>query len=115
MNLLERINSELITAMKSGDNARKRTLRAIKAQFTLLETSGKDITDDMRIKAIQKMTKERHDSLAIYIAQSRHDLAQPEAEEIEILEEFLPEQMSEEELQDTYNMLQRMIKMRSGN
>ena len=100
MELTEKINKQLMTAMKAKNEARKRTLRAIKAQFTLLSTTGDEVTEAMQVKVIQKMVKERHDSLAIYIAQSRHDLAEPEAEEIEILEEFLPEQMSEEDLRD---------------
>ena len=98
MDLVIRINSALMDAIKAKDDARKRTLRAVKAQFTVMNTSGYGTTELMREKALMKMVKERQDSFDIYVAQSRFDLADPEMEEIKILEEFLPEQISEEDL-----------------
>ena len=100
MSLTDRINAGIKDAMKAKDNARKRTLRAVKAQLLLLQTSGEveEITDAHEIKLIQKMVKERQDSYEIYQKQGREDLAQPEKEEMDILKEFLPKQMSKEEL-----------------
>jgi uncharacterized protein YqeY len=100
MSLTDRINAGIKDAMKAKDEARKRTLRAVKAQLLLLQTSGEveEITDAHEIKLIQKMVKERQDSYEIYQKQGREDLAQPEQEEMDILKEFLPKQMSKEEL-----------------
>lgn len=100
MSLTDRINSGIKDAMKAKDEARKRTLRAVKAQLLLLKTSGSgdEITEDQEIKLLQKMVKERQDSYTIYTEQGRDDLATPEKEEMDIIKEFLPKQMSEEEL-----------------
>ena len=100
MSLTDRINSGIKDAMKEKNEARKRTLRAVKAQLLLLKTSGEnvEITEDQEIKLLQKMVKERQDSYTIYTKQNREDLAAPEKEEMDIIKEFLPQQMSEEEL-----------------
>ncbi|BDS14176.1 GatB/YqeY domain-containing protein [Aureispira anguillae] len=100
MSLTDRINAGIKDAMKQKDEARKRTLRAVKAQLLLLKTSGsgEEITEDQEIKLLQKMVKERQDSYEIYSKQNRDDLAGPEKEEMDIIKEFLPQQMSEEEL-----------------
>lgn len=100
MSLTDRINAGIKDAMKQKDEARKRTLRAVKAQLLLLKTSGTGvgISEDQEIKLLQKMVKERQDSYEIYVKQNRDDLAQPEKEEMDIIKEFLPQQMSEDEL-----------------
>ncbi|MCH2022007.1 MAG: GatB/YqeY domain-containing protein [Saprospiraceae bacterium] len=100
MSLTDLINVGIKDAMKEKNEARKRTLRAIKAQLLLLKTSGNDveITETQEIKLLQKMVKERQDSYSIYIQQKRDDLAKPEKEEMDIIKEFLPQQMSEGEL-----------------
>jgi uncharacterized protein YqeY len=100
MSLTNRINAGIKDAMKAKDEARKRTLRAVKAQLLLLQTSGEveEITEAHEIKLLQKMVKERQDSYEIYQKQGRDDLATPEKEEMDILKEFLPKQMSKEEL-----------------
>lgn len=100
MSLTDRINAGIKDAMKQKNEARKRTLRAIKAQLLLLKTSGtgEEISEDQEIKILQKMVKERQDSYEIYVKQDRDDLAQPEKEEMDIIKEFLPQQMSEEDL-----------------
>jgi hypothetical protein len=102
MSLAEKINQELKEAMKAKDEARKRTLRAIKAQLLLLKTSGAtvEIGETQEIKLLQKMIKERQDSFDIYNQQGREDLAKNEKEELEIIQAFLPAQMSEAELED---------------
>ncbi len=100
MSLTDRINAGIKEAMKAKNDAGKRTLRAIKAQLLLLKTSGSgaDITEDKEIKLLQKMVKERQDSYTIYTEQGREDLAVVEKEEMDIIKQFLPTQMSEEEL-----------------
>jgi hypothetical protein len=100
MSLTDRINEGIKDAMKQKNEARKRTLRAIKAQLLLLKTSGSgtEITEDQEIMLLQKMVKERQDSYTIYVEQNRNDLAVPEKEEMDIIKEFLPQQMGEEEL-----------------
>lgn len=101
MSLTDLINEGIKNAMKERDEARKRTLRAIKAQLLLLKTSGsgEEISEELEMKMLQKMIKERQDSYTIYIQQNREDLAKPEKEEIEIIQEFLPKQLSEAELE----------------
>jgi len=100
MSLTDRVNGGIKEAMKAKDEVRKRTLRAIKAQLLLLKTSGggEDITEAQEIKLLQKMVKERQDSYTIYTEQKRDDLAKPEKEEMDVIKEFLPQQMSEDEL-----------------
>lgn len=89
-------------AMKAKDEAALRTLRAIKAAILLEKTSegGKEITKADEIKMLQKMAKQRRDSLDIFEKQNREDLAGKEREELAILERFLPKQMSTEELHE---------------
>ncbi len=99
MSLTDKINAGIKDAMKDKNEARKRTLRAIKAQLLLLKTSGEgSITADKEMKILQKMMKERQDSHTIYRQQGRDDLAKPEQEEMDIIKEFLPQQMSEADL-----------------
>lgn len=90
-------------AMKAKDEAALRTLRAIKAAILLEKTSegGKEITEADEIKMLQKMAKQRRDSLDIFEKQNREDLAGKEREELAILERFLPKQMSADDLKET--------------
>ncbi len=90
--------TEMKEAMKAKDEATLRGLRAIKAALLLLKTSGSEVTEDAEMKALQKMVKQRKDSLEIFQQQNRPDLAQKEEEEIKVIEKFLPQQMSEDEL-----------------
>lgn len=103
MSLEARIGTDLKEAMKAKDQAKLRSIRAIKAALLLMKTdgSGQEITEDIEIKLIQKLVKERKDSLEIYEKQNREDLANIEREEISVLEAYLPEQMSEADL-DNY-------------
>lgn len=101
MSLEAKVMEEMKVAMRAKDEAALRTLRAIKAAILLEKTSGSgtEISEADEIKMLQKMAKQRRESLEIYTQQSREDLAQKEREEIAILERFLPKQMSAEELQ----------------
>jgi len=101
MNLEQKIMAELKTAMLAKDEKALRSLRAIKAAILLAKTSegaSGDLKEEDEIKLLQKLVKQRRDSLEIFTQQNRTDLAQKEQEEIEIIEKFLPKQLSGEEL-----------------
>ena len=102
MSLEQKIMADLKTAMLAKDEKSLRALRAIKAAILLAKTSegaGGELKEDDEIKLLQKLVKQRKDSLEIYQQQKRTDLAQKEQEEIEVIEKFLPKQLSAEELQ----------------
>ena len=101
MNLEQKIMGELKTAMLAKDEKGLRSLRAIKAAILLAKTSegaGGELKEEDETKLLQKLVKQRKDSLEIYQQQNRADLAQKEIEEIEVIEKFLPKQLSTEEL-----------------
>lgn len=102
MSLEKRINEELKLAMKAKDQVKMRGIRAIKSAIILLKTdgSGNEIDESVEIKLLQKLVKQRKDSLAIYEKQNREDLAKTEREEIEVISEFLPKQLSPEEIKE---------------
>ena len=87
--------------MLAKDEKGLRSLRAIKAAILLAKTSegaGGELREDDEVKLLQKLVKQRKDSLEIYQQQNRSDLAQKEQEEIEVIEKFLPKQLSIDEL-----------------
>ena len=92
--------AELKAAMLAKDEAKLRALRAIKAAIILLKTSeaGKEITEEDEMKMLQKLVKQRKESIDIYTKQGREDLAKTEQEEVAVIELFLPKMMSEEEI-----------------
>jgi uncharacterized protein YqeY len=101
MNLEQKVMAEMKEAMKAKDEAVLRALRGIKAEIIKAKTepgAGGEITEETELKLLQKMMKQRKDSLEIYQQQGRADLAQKEQEEISVIERFLPKQMSSEEL-----------------
>lgn len=101
MSLEQKIMTELKTAMLAKDEKSLRSLRAIKAAILLAKTSegaGGDLKPEDEIRLLQKLVKQRKDSLEIYQQQNRPDLAQKEQEEIEVIEKFLPRQLNTEEL-----------------
>jgi len=101
MNLEEKVMAEMKDAMKSKNEAALRGLRAIKAEIIKAKTepgAGGQVTEDAETRLLQKMVKQRRDSLEIYQQQSRTDLAQKEEEELAVIEKFLPAQMTEAEL-----------------
>jgi len=101
MSLEQKVMTDLKTAMLAKDEKSLRSLRAIKAAILLAKTSegaGGEIKEEEEIKLLQKMIKQRKDSLEIYKTQHREDLAQKEEEEISVIEKFLPKQISGEEL-----------------
>ena len=101
MSLEQKIMGELKTAMLAKDEKALRSLRAIKAAILLAKTSegaAGELKEDDEVKLLQKLVKQRKDSLEIFQQQNRTDLAQKEQEEIEIIEKFLPTQLSADEL-----------------
>ena len=102
MSLEQRVMADLKTAMLAKDEKALRALRAIKAAILLAKTSegaGGELKEEDETKLLQKLVKQRKDSLEIYQQQNRSDLAQKEQEEIEVIEKFLPKQLSADELQ----------------
>lgn len=102
MSLEEKVMAEIKTAMKAKDKAKLRGLRAIKSAIQLENTSGQDRSFDEagEIKLLQKLVKQRQDSLEIYETQGREDLAETEREEIAVIQQFLPKPLDEAELTD---------------
>ena len=101
MNLEQKVMAQMKDAMKAKDEATLRGLRAIKAEIIKAKTepgAQGEISADVEIKMLQKMVKQRRDSLEIFQQQNRQDLVQKEQEELTIIEQFLPAQMSNEEL-----------------
>ena len=101
MSLEQKVMADLKTAMLAKDEKSLRSLRAIKAAIINLKTSegfSGEIKEDDEIKLLQKLVKQRKESLEIFEKQNRNDLAEKEREEIGVIEKFLPKQMSEEEL-----------------
>src|SRR4051812_6811870 len=101
MNLEEKVMADMKDAMKTKNEAVLRGLRAIKAEIIKARTepgAHGEVTPDGEIKLLQKMVKQRRDSLDIYKQQNRADLAQKEQEELDVIEKFLPAQMREADL-----------------
>ncbi len=101
MSLETDVMSLLKDAMKNKDEALLRGLRAIKAEIIKAKTepgANGEISTEVELKLLQKLVKQRKDSLTIYEQQNRADLAATEAAEIAIIEKFLPAQMSEDEV-----------------
>ena|SRR5688572_13992910 len=101
MNLEQKIMAELKTAMLAKDEAALRSLRAVKAAILLAKTSegaGGELKAEDETKLLQKLVKQRKDSLEIFEQQKRDDLAKKEKEEIAVIEKFLPQQLSPEEI-----------------
>src|SRR5690349_25060025 len=104
MNLEQKIMAELKTAMLAKDEAALRSLRAVKAAILLAKTSeggSGELKEEDEIKLLQKLVKQRKDSLEIFQQQNRADLAKKEEEEIAVIEKFLPKQLSADELRES--------------
>ncbi len=98
MGIEEKINADVKASMLAKDSKRLEAVRAIKAVILLLKTSPEGLTEDSATKAIQKEYKKRKETADIYIQQNRPDLAEDEIAQAAIMEEYLPKQMSEEEV-----------------
>ncbi|MDI9860149.1 MULTISPECIES: GatB/YqeY domain-containing protein [Flectobacillus] len=101
MSLKSNIEGGIKDAMRAKDQDRLRALRAIKSLILLEETSGNstgELTTDAEMKILTKAAKQRKDSMEVFVAQGRSDLAEKEQAELTVIEEFLPKQLTEEEL-----------------
>ena len=101
MNLFDQVSNDIKSAMLAKDKVRLEALRGIKKEFLEAKTTkGADgeLTDDMAMKILAKMVKQRKESAQIYTEQNRPDLAEPELAEAAAIETYLPKQMTEEEL-----------------
>ena len=100
MSLEQSIMADLKTAMLTKNEAGLRAIRAIKSAILLAKTSagGKELSEEDEVKMLQKLVKQRQESISIYETQQREDLAAPEREEVAIISKYLPEMMSEEDV-----------------
>ncbi|WP_179412847.1 GatB/YqeY domain-containing protein [Mucilaginibacter sp. E4BP6] len=104
MSLITQINQDIKQAMLAKDADKLRGLRAIKSALLLAQTekgAAEEVTPETEIKVLQKLVKQRKESAEIYKTQNRDDLYQIEVEELEVIEAYLPKQMSHEEV-ETY-------------
>ena len=102
MNLFDKISEDIKAAMLAKDKIRLEALRGAKKEFLEAKTakgSDGELTDETAVKIIQKMVKQRKDSAGIYAEQNRPELAEKELAEVAVLEEYLPKQMTPEELE----------------
>lgn len=107
MSLKDKINEDLKTAMKSGDKLRLETIRSIRALILEFEKSGtgKTLNEEEEIRMLSTAVKKRKDSIEQYRAAKRDDLADKEEAEMKILMEYMPKQMSEQEVEDKVRSL----------
>lgn len=102
MNISDKVNEGIKDAMKAKDKIRLEALRGVKKEFIEAKTAkgaSDELSDNAAILIIQKMVKQRKDSAAIYKTQGREDLAKDELDQVAVLEEFLPKQLSSAELE----------------
>ncbi|HFQ95812.1 MAG TPA: GatB/YqeY domain-containing protein [Anaerolineae bacterium] len=100
MSLIDTLNQDLKTAMKTGDEPAKRALRGVKAAITRAEKDkgNQPLTDEEIIAVLRKQAKQRQDSIDAYRKAGRQDLVQEEEEELAVIEKYLPQLMSEDEI-----------------
>ena len=102
MSLQNDVMTAMKAAMKAIDQVALEALRAVKSAILLAKTSssgGEELTEEEELKILQKLVKQRKDSAAIYLEQDRKDLALPEIDQAEVISQFLPEALSEEEIE----------------
>jgi hypothetical protein len=102
MGLQENIMTAMKTAMKSKDQTALTALRAVKSAILLAQTESgakEELNEEQELKILQKQVKQRKDSAAVYLEQGREDLATPELAEADIISQFLPEALSDEEIE----------------
>ena len=102
MSLQQEVMEKLKEARKAKDSVALESLRAIKSAILLAQTesgASSNLTEDKELKILQKLVKQRKDSAAIFMEQDRQDLAQPELDQAAVIEQFLPEPLTEEEIE----------------
>lgn len=116
MSLENQINQDIKAAMLAKKEAELRALRAIKSALLLSKTekgAAEEITEEAEIKVLQKLVKQRKESAEIYKTQNREDLYKIEAEEIEVIEKYLPKQLTATELSDYLKELMTKLNINS--
>jgi len=100
MNLTDQINEDIKAAMKEKNKAKLEALRAIKSALLLASTEkgAKESSEAAELKMLQKLVKQRRDAADIYTNEGRNDLAAEELEQVTVIENYLPEQMTEEQV-----------------
>lgn len=99
MTFTERINADIKTAMLAREKGKLEALRDIKSKLMLEATSGAgEVTEETAMKIVMKLHKQRMETYALYMEQNREDLAKDEIFQAEIIEQYLPKMMSEEEI-----------------
>lgn len=98
MGIEEKINADIKAAMLAKEATRLESLRAIKSVILLLKTSPEGFSEEGAIKKIKSEVKKRKETAEVYVQQNRQDLAEVEIAQAKILEEYLPQQMSEEDI-----------------
>lgn len=102
MSLQQDLMTALKTAMKAKDQTALTALRAVKSAILLAQTESgakEELTEEKELKILQKQVKQRKDSAAIFLEQGREDLATPELAEVEVIAQFLPEAMSDDDIE----------------
>ena len=98
MSLVDKINEDIKAAMLAKEKEKLEAIRAIKSALLLAQTSGEAVSEETEIKLLQKLVKQRRESAEIYKSQSREDLLKAEIFQAEIIEAYLPKQMSKDEV-----------------
>ena len=98
MGLVDKINADIKSAMLAKEKEKLEALRSVKSALLLAQTSGEQVTEDTEIKLLQKLVKQRREASDIYKSQNREDLAAPEIFQADIIQQYLPAQMGEEEI-----------------
>lgn len=98
MTLTEKIANDMKEAMKSGEKVRLGTLRMVRAALLELQKSGNEVTPDLELRAVQKQANSRKDAMEQFMAAGRNDLAETERVELEIIEAYLPQQLSDDDI-----------------
>lgn len=101
MSLEKEVMTQMKVAMKAKDAAALEALRAVKSAILIAKTESNagELSEDQEMKLVQKLVKQRKDSASIYREQNRPDLAEPEEKQAEVIAAFLPEQLSEAEIE----------------
>ncbi len=107
MSLKDKINQDLKDAMKSGDKVRLQTIRSLRALILEFEKSGanREMNQEDEIKLLTSAAKKRKESIEQYTKGGREELAEKEAEELKIIETYLPKQLTEEEISEVVRKL----------
>lgn len=109
--MIEKLKNDMVAAMKSGDKERLTVIRMVKAAVDLEHIDKKrELNDDLLIDVVNKQVKMRKDSIAEFSKANRTDLVEKTQKEVEILQEYLPEQLSREEVEDIIEKLFAEIK-----